>query len=168
MERLKLIRFVAGHTTELQGLRTALIGAIFVAMALWQAALISTYSGSGSAAHKASWLPLILIAWHVDERLAMYYRQRVGDVAVHRPYSRLISLMAMGFAYITLRFWELAADLQFGLAALFIAAVHAHIALLSGEHYRRYYGFKWRSSSAVAEVFVSRDTRREAPEQKRE
>ena len=138
MKHLRLIGFIAGHTVELQGLRTAVIGALCLAMAGWQSVLLTGY-GTAEAVRSASWLPLILVAWHVDDRLVTYYQRRIGLVSPSRPHRRLFVLAVIALIYVGLRIWELVADTQVAVSALFLAGVQLHIALVSGDRYRRHY-----------------------------
>lgn len=138
MQQLKLVSFVAGHTIELQGLRTALLGALCLAMAAWQLGL-AIWDPHADSVLMVSWMPLILIGWHLDDRLAAYYDKRMGMVLTRHPYRRLFALGGITVTYAVLWLWERWMHSPVALSALFLAAVQLHIGLVSGEGYRRHY-----------------------------
>jgi len=138
MQELRVVTFVARHTVELQGLRTALIGGLcltgaswYVGRAVWTDAAIST-EGVG-------WIPIVLVGWHLDNRLEDYYRARMGHVLPLRPGRRLLGLVTITLMYAALRLFEVRVDSPVAVSALLLAAVQLHIGLISGETYRRHY-----------------------------
>jgi hypothetical protein len=157
MYDLRLIRFVAGHTIELQGLRTALVGACCLVAALWSVAF-SLWRGGEVAPQVVFWLPLLLLAWHVDERLAAYYRIRLGIVTPQHPAKRLVALGVIASAYVSLRVLELRIEQPIAFSALFIGAVQFHIGLISSKGYRPHYilgALIWVALALVPQVALS-------------
>ena len=157
MQELRMVTFVARHTVELQGLRTALLGGLcltgaswYVARAIWTDAAISTEG--------VAWIPIVLVGWHLDDRLEDYYRARMGHVLPLRPGRRLLGLVAITLTYVALRVFEVRVDSPVAVSALMLAGVQLHIGLISGETYRRHYllgASCWASLSIVPSVGLS-------------
>jgi len=161
MQNLRTVSFVARHTTELQGLRTALIGGLCLTMAAWCLAW-SIWDGTAVPTRGVSWFPLILLGWHLDARLEDYYRTRMGYVFPSRPARRLVGLVVITVVYVALRVCELQVGSPLAVSALFFAGLQLHIGLISGEAYRRHYvlgaGF-WGTLSLVPLLGLSPDAR---------
>lgn len=138
MPQLRLVSFVAGHTIELQGLRTALLGALCLAMAAWRLGL-TIGNHQAETAHMVSWMPLVVIGWHLDDRLVTYYHKRMGVVVPRHPYRRLFELGGITVTYIVVWLWEGWLNSPVAFSALLLAAVQLHIGLVSGQGYRRHY-----------------------------
>lgn len=138
MQDLRTVRFISRHTVELQGLRTALVGALCLAAATWCIGS-ALWHGSAVSTHPVWWMPLILLGWHVDQQLLGYYGARVGHVMPTRPGRRLIVLGSIVATYAMLRLVELQFERAVALSALFLAGVQLHIGMISGERYRRHY-----------------------------
>ena len=140
MQELRMVSFVARHTAELQGLRTALVGGLCLTMVAWCLAL-SIWDGTAVATQGVSWIPLILLGWHLDDRLEDYYRARMGYVVPFHPARRLMALVAITLTYVALRMFEVQIASPVAMSALFLAGLQLHIGLVSGEAYRRHYVF---------------------------
>ena len=138
MQNLQTVRFVARHTTELQGLRTALVGGLCLAMVGWCVAW-SIWNGAAVPTQGVSWVPLILLGWHLDARLEDYYRTRMGHVFPAHRARRLVGLVVITMVYVALRVTEVQVGSPLAVSALFFAGLQLHIGLISGEAYRRHY-----------------------------
>jgi hypothetical protein len=136
-QQLRFLHFVAGHTIELQGLRTALLGGLCLALAAWQTLLALT--GTADGERKPEWLLLLLIAWHLDDKLVVYYQKRMGVVSPRQPYRRWVALLAITAVFMLLVVSESRAASPIAFSALFLAGVQLHIGLISGNGYRRHY-----------------------------
>ena len=138
MQQLRLVSFVAGHTVELQGLRTALLGALCLVVAAWRLGLMIS-NREADTSQLVPWIPLVLIAWYFDDRLVAYYNTRMGVVFPRYACRRLCALGAMVVTYVLLSVWDAWVNSPVAFSALFLAAVQLHIGLVSGEGYRRHY-----------------------------
>ena len=136
MHEIRLLTFITRHTVELQGLRTMIVGGLCLTNAAWRVAgpALGVTLPPGVV-----WMALLLVGWHLDERVVAYYRTRMGSVSRLKPARRLIALIVVTLTYMALRAWELRADSQMSFSALFIAALHFHIGQVSGDIYRRHY-----------------------------
>lgn len=138
MQEVRIVHFVARHTVELQGLRTALVGGFCLIMATWT--IVSAgWATSSMVSHGMAWVGLALVGWHLDDRLVAYYRARMGYVNASRPGLRLLGLLAIALAYWALRALETWAGSPVSISALLLAGVQLHIGLISGRAHRRHY-----------------------------
>ena len=129
MQNLQTVRFVARHTTELQGLRTALVGGLCLAMVGWCVAW-SIWNGAAVPTQGVSWVPLILLGWHLDARLEDYYRTRMGHVFPAHRARRLVGLVVITMVYVALRVTEVQVGSPLAVSALFFAGLQLHIGLI--------------------------------------
>jgi len=138
MRSLPLIAFVTRHAVELQGLRTAVVGGFCLALAALQ--LRAQASGQEwPVISGAGWILLLLVAWHLDDRVVAYYRRRIGWVQPRQPLIRLASLISVAVIYVALRGLEVRVHSPVAISALFVAARQLHIGWISGHTYRRHY-----------------------------
>lgn len=140
MQELRMVTFVARHTVELQGLRTALVGGLCLVGASWYMAR-AVWTGTTVSTEGVAWIPIVVVGWHLDDRLVDYYRARMGHVHPLRAGRRLLGLVAITLLYIALRVFEVRVDSAVSVSALLLAGVQLHIGLISGETYRRHYLF---------------------------
>ena len=138
MQHLRLIGFVAGHTVELQGLRTTLLGFLCLAIAGW-GTIGPHWEQATRTTQSAYWLVLLAVAWRCDDWLVEYYRKRMGRVIALHPYRRYAVLLAIALAYLVAAIIDLRAPGPVALTAVLLAAVQWHIGLFSGDEYRRHY-----------------------------
>ena len=157
MQELRMVTFVARHTVELQGLRTALVGGLCLTSASWHV-IWAAWTGTPVSTAGVAWIPIVLMGWHLDDRLVTYYHARMGHVRPLRPGRRLLGLVAITLMYVALRVWEVRVESPVAMSALLLAGVQLHIGLISGEAYRRHYvlgAVCWASLSLVPVLALS-------------
>jgi len=134
------VGYLARHANQLQGLRTALLGTLFILCAAWNA--LRVLWEPAVSILPASLFPIIIAcAWYFDDQLSHYYLRRVGLVRPLHPVRRLVTLAVIGTSCLWLIPLDSWATVPVSVTALLLAGVQLHIGGISGAPHRTHYLF---------------------------